>query len=73
MILADEYNLSPSKIKVVTDTLNELKIQAMMFDMDIDIEIWGLVPKRKDLTPIWIKRWREKFEESDYTVYDNGN
>ena len=55
------------------EVINDLKIQAMMFDMAIDYETLTLEPKRKDLTPIWIKKWREKFEESDYTVYDNGN
>jgi hypothetical protein len=51
---------------------DDLKIQAMLFDMDIDIETWSLVEKRKDTTPIWVKRWREKQAESDWAVIDNG-
>lgn len=53
--------------------INDLKIQSMLFDMEIDWEALTLVPKVKDTTPIWIKRWQEKQAESDYTVYDNGN
>ncbi len=55
------------------EVINDLKIQAMMFDLSIDWESLELVPVVKDQTPVWIKKWRNKFEESDYTVYDNGN
>lgn len=53
--------------------INDLKIQSIMFDMEIDWETLTLTPKVKDTTPIWIKRWQEKQAESDYTCYDNGN
>lgn len=50
----------------------DLKIQAMMFDMDIDIETWSLVPKAESTKPTWLTRWLDKQAESDYTVIDNG-
>lgn len=43
----------------------DLKIQAMMFDMDIDIETWSLVPKTNFKHPIWIENWREKSDNGD--------
>lgn len=59
--------------KEIIKRWDDLKIQAMMFNMDVDIEALSLVPKHKDSTPIWVKRHQEKLAESDYTVYDNGN
>lgn len=44
----------------------DLKIQAMMFDMDIDIETWSLVPKTNFKHPVWIEKWRENQDNSDY-------
>lgn len=52
--------------ETVTKKIANLKIQAMMFDMDIDYETLELVPKQKDTTPIWIKIWRDKRDESDF-------
>lgn len=48
------------------EVISELKIQAMIFDMDIDYEALALIPKRKDNTPVWIKRWNEKRAEADF-------
>ena len=48
----------------------DLSVQAMMFDMDVDIEAVSLVPKRTDNVPIWIKRWREKEKGADRTPQD---
>lgn len=45
--------------------LADLTVQAMMFDMDVDIETVSLVPKRKDNVPMWTKRWREKEHGAD--------
>lgn len=50
---------------------NDLKIQAMLFDMDIDIETWSLVEKHKDETPAWLKRWKDKNDASDTRIYDH--
>lgn len=54
------------------EVINDLKIQAMLFDMNIDWETLELEPKRKDKQPFWVKRWQDNFKESDYTVIDNG-
>lgn len=45
----------------------DLKIQAMMFDMDIDWETLEVVPKSKtEPEAIWLTRWKEKVEQSDF-------
>lgn len=48
---------------------DDLQVQAMMFDMDIDIETWSLVPKRKDETPQWLKNWKEKMSNADFDTH----
>lgn len=63
----NEYNLTDEQIEEISTRLADLKIQAMIFDMDIDIETWSLVPKDKFKHPFWIRRWREQQENSDYT------
>lgn len=69
-----DFNLTTDQIKLAAQKYDDLRIQSMMFDMDIDIETWGLVPKVKkvDDKP-WLTKWLNKQAESDYTVYDNGN
>lgn len=49
---------------------NDLLIQAIMFDMDIDIETWSLIPKHIDTTPYWLKKWKDKIDASDTRLYD---
>jgi hypothetical protein len=44
----------------------DLQIQAMLFNMDIDIETWSLVAKNNFKHPIWIEKWKEKQDNSDY-------
>lgn len=45
----------------------DIQIQSMMFDMAIDWETFELIPKaKKDTTPIWIKKWRDNREASDF-------
>lgn len=56
--------------KEVATKIADLTIQAMMFDMDVDIETASLVPKRTENLPIWIKRWRAKEEGSDRSPQD---
>lgn len=48
----------------------DLKVQAMLFDLNVDIETLTLEPKRTDQVPIWIKRWREKEAGSDRNPED---
>lgn len=71
--MTDKTLKSKAIDKRATKKVANLKVQAMMFDMDVDWETLTLVAKHKDTTPTWIKRWQEKQAESDYTVYDNGN
>lgn len=51
-------------------TVADLQIQAMMFDMDVDVEAARLIPKRIDVVPIWIKKWKEKENGSDRNPED---
>jgi hypothetical protein len=47
----------------------ELQVQAMIFDMDIDIETWSLVPKSNYREKPWITTWKEKQNGSDFDTY----
>lgn len=47
------------------EILSDLKIQAMLFDLDIDIESLSLVPKSREIAPKWLTSWKEKVAESD--------
>lgn len=49
----------------VMEVLADLQIQAMMFDMDIDLETASLVEKRKDNQPMWLKAWKDKENGGD--------
>lgn len=49
----------------VTKILSDLQIQAMMFDMDVDIETLGLTPKINYKEEFWITRWKEKQNGAD--------
>lgn len=70
----NEYGLTKQEIKQVLRRYDDLKVQAMLFDMDIDVETSSLIPKIKhrDSKP-WLTKWLGKQAESDYTDYDNGN
>lgn len=51
----------------------DLKIQAMMFSMDIDWETLALIPlRKKEEPPIWVKKWQDKITGGDQDVTDNG-
>jgi hypothetical protein len=49
----------------VINRLDELKIQAMMFDMDIDYETASLVPKSNDKPAFWLTKWKDKQNDCD--------
>lgn len=53
--------LTKSQLKVIAD----LKVQAMIFDMDIDWETLSLTPKTIDNKPFWLIRWQDKLNNSD--------
>ncbi len=54
--------LTPEERKAVAD----IKIKAMMFDMDIDWETASLIPKRKEAQePQWLINFKDKRQQSD--------
>lgn len=50
--------------KVVAD----LKIQSMLFDMDIDWETLTLVPKSTYVEPAWLARWKDRTADADFNI-----
>lgn len=46
--------------------LADLKIQSMMFDMDIDWDLLILVPKSDYKEAVWLTRWKEKQSQADF-------
>lgn len=46
--------------------LADLKVKAMLFNMDIDWEILDLVPKASQKAPNWLTRWKNKQAEADF-------
>lgn len=48
--------------------LHELQVQAMLFDMDIDLETFQLVPKETYQRPEGLIRWADKQDESDFDI-----
>lgn len=54
--------LTPEEQKAIAD----IKVRAMMFDMDIDWETASLIPKRKQTQePQWLINFKNKREQSD--------
>lgn len=51
---------------IAEERLAELQIQALMFDMDIDIEALMLVPKNRAIVFDWLARWKDKRANSDF-------
>lgn len=45
---------------------NELKVQAILFDMEVDPETFQLVAIKKWDRPEWLVRWQDKQDESDF-------
>ena len=43
----------------------DLKVQAMMFDMDIDWETLELTAKNDYKEAVWLTRWKEKVADGD--------
>ncbi len=54
--------LTPEERKAIAD----IKVRAMMFDMDVDWETVTLVPKQKQTQdPQWLINFKNKREQSD--------
>lgn len=43
----------------------DLKVQAILFGMDVDVETMTLVPKSIYQEQSWITKWKERQDESD--------
>jgi hypothetical protein len=56
----DDIQLTPEQEHV----LNDLRVQALMFDMDIDFESASLV-KTQPVAPKWLTRYKERQYELD--------
>lgn len=69
MNMLKEYGLTPKECNQVKGAYADLEIQAMIFDMAIDIETWSPVPKRQNGLPAWIGRWRAKEAQADQDPY----
>ena len=70
MKILKELGITQATADKAVKKYNDLKVQAMMFDMDIDIETWGLVPKSTFQEPEWLTKWKEKEHASDTRAYD---
>lgn len=62
----DIDNIAPKQRIRAALILDDLEVQAMVFDMDIDIETLTLQPKNNYKESIWITRWKEKRHDADY-------
>lgn len=63
--------MTETEEKLLEETLADLQVQAMIFDMDIDIEAMRLVPKSDYKEPFWITNWKEKQHGGDFdTQFD---
>lgn len=49
--------------------LDDLKVQAMLFDMEVDLEAFDLVAKKQDDRPEWQIRWNDKRDQGDFDEY----
>lgn len=52
-------------MSLLAKTLADLKIQALIFDMDIDIETLSLMPKSTSVEPAWLTQWKNRFGDGD--------
>lgn len=58
--------LGKDNLIVAREKIADLKVQSMMFDMEVDWETLKLVSKKKPYQePFWITRWKEKRDNSD--------
>lgn len=55
----------PGTAEEIRKKIADLRVQAMMFDMDIDWELLELVPKTQQKEAVWLTRWLNRFHESD--------
>lgn len=58
--------------KQLLNTLDDLTVQSMIFDMDIDYETLTLQPRSDYKEPFWLTNWKEKESGKDFDNIDNG-
>lgn len=63
--MRNEHNLTPDQIDKLATRLADLRIQSMLFDMDIDWELLTLCEKTKHSRPDWLTSWKEKIDNGD--------
>ena len=61
-----------SNDKQILKRVADLKIQAMLFGMEIDWDTLSLTEIIKHKAKPWLERWREKESGRDFTNIDNG-
>lgn len=49
--------------------LNDLRVQAMILDMEVDLETFELVERSDYVKPKWIERYELKRDDSDFNEY----
>lgn len=57
----DGFSVPDNFLKVYAD----LKIQSMLFDMNIDIETMSLTETVKHEKKPWLDRWKDKMNQAD--------
>lgn len=63
----NDPNLTPEEINII----NDIKIRAMMFDMEVDWETLQLIPKqKKHIESVWLHNWRAKEYAGDRQPQD---
>ena len=63
--VVSDLNIDEATAKKLVKKVADLKIQSMMFDMDIDYETLSLVPKIEYREPKWLSSWKEKVAQGD--------
>ncbi len=61
--------MTEQTIKQALRKYDDLSVQAILFDMEIDIETWSLVPKVKEERMQWQINYKERRSEQDFDEY----
>lgn len=57
--------------QALVEAYADLQVQAMIFDMGIDVETMSLVPKSDYKEPFWLTNWKERQHGADFdTQFD---
>lgn len=61
--------MTDAQLRKVHEAYADQQVQAMIFDMDVDIETLSLIPKSTYKEPAWLSRWKEKQNGADFDTY----